>query len=135
MLNAVFAMFFLTYIVWIAMYVQRFKYMAGNKIKPQKIATPGAIATLLPEWVNRPSDNLKNLFEMPVIFYAICGISISLQVSDSLLTNMAWGFVFLRAVHSSIHCTVNHVLARFLAYLLSCLVLFGMGVRLVFLAP
>jgi len=133
MLKAILAMFFLTFAVWLVLYVQRFRYMFANKITPQKIATPESVATILPEWVNRPSDNFKNLFEMPVLFYVVSGISILIHVNDSLLTTMAWGFVILRAVHSLIHCTINLVPAQFFAYLLSTLVLFSMGVRLVFL--
>jgi hypothetical protein len=129
-LQPVLAMFFLTFTVWLVMYIQRFRYMAANKIKPQRIATPEAVATLLPEWVNRPSDNLKNLFEMPVLFYALCGILISMQTNDETLIIMAWVYVGLRAVHSLVHCTINIVSLRFIAYLLSSLTLFGMGVRL-----
>jgi hypothetical protein len=124
------AMFALTFIVWLYMYVQRFRYIAVNKIKPQQIATPEAVTTLLPEWVNRPSDNLKNLFELPVIFYAACTLAISTHANDQWFISMAWSFVALRAVHSAIHCTINHVIVRFLTYLMSSIVLFGMVIRL-----
>ena len=134
MFSPVIAMLLLTFIVWLAMYAQRFRYMAANKIKPQQIATPEAIATRLPDWVNRPSDNLKNLFEMPVLFYAICGISISMQIVDKTLIIMAWSYVIFRILHSLIHCTINSVSIRFLAYLLSSLTLFCMGARLAYLA-
>lgn len=129
----VFVMFFLTFVVWLVMYALRFRYMAANKITPQRIATPEAVATLLPEWVNRPSDNLQNLFEMPVLFYVVCAIAIFIQANDTALIVMAWGFVVLRVIHSLIHCTVNLVSVRFLAYFLSSILLFFMGVRLAYL--
>ena len=129
MLKPLVAMFFLTFVVWVVMYVQRFRYMAAQKIKPQQMATPEAIATLFPEWVNRPSDNLKNLFEMPVIFYAICAVALSIKLNDNLLIAMAWAFVVLRVIHSVIHCTGNNVLLRFFSYFVSSIVLFGMVVR------
>jgi len=135
MLKPVLAMFFLTFAVWLVMYVQRFRYMLANKIEPQRIATPEAVSTVLPEWVNRPSDNLKNLFEMPVLFYAISGVSISMGANDGVLIALAWAYVIFRALHSLVHCTVNHVSLRFLAYVLSSITLFGMGVRLVFTLP
>ena len=134
MLKPVIAMFLLTFVVWLVMYFQRFRYMVATKIEPQSIATPETISELLPERVNRPSDNLKNLFELPVLFYSACGISIALQVSDNMLIIMAWSFVLLRTLHSAIHCTVNHVMARFVAYLLSSIVLFVMLVRIAILA-
>ena len=34
--------------------------------------TPGKLAELSPPDVANPSDNLKNLFEMPVLFYVLC---------------------------------------------------------------
>ena len=39
-----------------------------------------------------------------------------------------WGYDALRAAHSAIHCTFNNVLMRFIAYLLSTLLLFALWV-------
>ena len=134
MLHPVIAMFLLTFAVWLFMYVQRFRYMAANKIKPQDIPTPEAIAKLLPDRINRSSDNFKNLFEMPVIFYAVSSLALSLHITDRVLMTMAWAFVLFRAIHSAIHCTVNHVPMRFLSYFVSSVILFGMIVRFATLA-
>lgn len=128
-------MFALTFSVWVFMYVQRFRHLGAHGIAPQRIATPEAIATLLPEHVNRPSNNLKNLFEMPVLFYALCAIALALHLTDSLLVTLAWAYVGLRVVHSAIHCTTNHVVIRFMAYFASCATLVAMLARLALVAP
>ena len=111
------------------MYFQRIRHIRYFKISPKRIATPEEISLLLPERVNRPSNNLKNLFELPVIFYALCSMSLGLQMEDRILLALAWAFCALRTLHSIIHCTTNHVAARFAAYLASSITLFAMVAR------
>lgn len=130
MLYPAIAMFVLTFVVWIVMYTKRIRYMRANKVNPQQISTPEAIADKFPAYVNNASNNFKNLFEMPVIFYGICAICLSLHLNDNLLTALAWGFVVLRSIHSAIHCSINRVLLRFTAYFASSVLLWVMVARL-----
>ncbi len=67
----VFATIFLTLAVWVYMYGRRISFITTNQITPNDLAVPGALAGLSPPEVANPSDNLKNLFEIPVIFYAL----------------------------------------------------------------
>lgn len=123
------ALFILTAIVWVAMYARRLSYMASNSIDPQSVATPELMSELLPATVNNASNNLKNLFELPVVFYALCGFLLLVQRVDAVFLYAAWAYVAMRALHSLIHCTVNSVNARFTAYFLSSLVLWFMVAR------
>ncbi len=123
----------LTAIVWIFMFIQRNRYILSNKINPQSISSPELVSKLLPETVNRPSNNLKNLFELPVIFYAICIALVAAQNTDASFVQLAWAYVALRAVHSIIHCTFNRVILRFIPYALSSLVLWAMVIKLAIL--
>ena len=66
---------------------------------------------------------------MPVLFYALCIYLYVTATADSLYVILAWGFVALRAVHSAIHCTINRVHWRFLAYMLSSIALWIMLLR------
>lgn len=66
-----FAMMLLTLLVWVYMYVRRIGFITSNNIRPQDLAAPGELARLSPAAVSNPSDNLKNLFEIPVLFYAL----------------------------------------------------------------
>ena len=61
------------------------------------------------------SDNFRNLFEVPVLFYALCGFLAITQLTTLLLLACAWGYVVLRAAHSYIHLTSNKVMRRFQA--------------------
>ncbi|TAH45195.1 MAG: hypothetical protein E6Q43_01200 [Dokdonella sp.] len=122
------ALMLLTLLVWLVMYVRRIGYMRANRISAQQLSTPDK-RSLLSEPVNRPSNNLINLFEMPVLFYALCLLLMASNQVDALYVQLAWAFVGLRALHSLIQCTVNIVIWRFVAYLLSSLVLAAMIIR------
>jgi len=116
----------LTFVVWVYMYIRRLHYMLTHGVSSNSVATPELLNSLLPEHINRPSNNLKNLFELPVLFYVLCISLVVLQIEDTSFVNLAWVYVALRAIHSLIHCTINIVLARFIAYLLSSLTLWLM---------
>lgn len=124
------AMFLLTMLVWIVMYVRRISFMAQHKIKAQEIATPELLNAKLPASVNNASNNLKNLFELPLIFYVLCLCLLFTHATDRVFLVSAWLYVGFRAVHSLIHCGNNAVNARFASYLLSCFVLGFMVLRL-----
>jgi hypothetical protein len=129
-LQPVVALFLLTAIVWAFMYVRRLRFVLGNNIDPQSIATPELLNAQLPASINNASNNLKNLFELPVVFYALCAFLMLCQKVDEVFLSAAWAFVGLRAIHSLIHCTVNIVTARFTAYFLASLIIWFMVVRL-----
>ena len=75
--------------------------------------------------------NFDNLFEVPVLFYAVCILAITLHYSSGLLSILAWVFVALRVVHSLIHLTYNHPLHRFTPFFLSFLCVIVMWIDLV----
>jgi hypothetical protein len=120
---------FLTFAVWIYLYVLRVpetKHMKSNLDDLQTRTQAGKLLTVSAA----TSDNLKNLFEMPVLFYLAAMLAMVLLIQDALLIQLAWGFVILRIVHSVVHCTYNRVMHRFIAYLASCLFLILMWIRL-----
>ena len=129
-LQPVVALFLLTAAVWVFMYARRLSFILANSIDPQSIATPEQLNARLPASVNHASNNLKNLFELPVVFYALCAFLLVSQNVDEVFLYSAWAFWALRVLHSLIHCTVNIVNLRFTAYILSSLVLWFMAVRL-----
>ena len=125
------AMMLLTIVVWIYMYARRLSYMFSHGIDAQQVHSPETMAALIPETVARPANNLKNLFEMPVLFYAVCLAIYQMSAVDALYVQLAWAFVAARTLHSLVHCTFNHVMTRFTFYLLSCLALFAMIGRMI----
>lgn len=129
-IQPVLGMLLLTAGVWLLMYVRRLPFILGNHIDPQSIATPELLNARIPAQINNPSNNLKNLFELPVVFYVLCVLLLLTQKVDEVFLYSAWAYVGLRVVHSLIHCSVNIVNLRFAAYMLSSLVLWFMLVRL-----
>lgn len=119
-------MMLLTFIVWVYMYYRRITWIIQNDIASDKLKTPEAIDRIIPESVNRPANNFKNLFELPVLFYAVCIYLLIFQQVDLLDIYCAYGFLSLRIIHSVIHCTVNVVIWRFTAYILSSVCLWIM---------
>jgi hypothetical protein len=128
-LQPVAAMFLLTAAVWAFMYARRLPFILRNGIDPQSISTPELLNARIPAPINHASNNLKNLFELPVVFYALCTALVVAGHVDTLYLQAAWAFVGIRAAHSLVHCTVNVVSLRFTAYFLSSLVLWFMVVR------
>ncbi len=124
----VFAMFFLTFTVWVYMYVRRIYFLRSLQVAPNDL-TPARLAELSPPAVSNPSDNLKNLFEIPVIFYALALVLFVTGQVDAVYVGAAWVFVVFRALHSAVHCTINVVMVRFNLYLVSALAVWFMAGR------
>ena len=124
-----FATMLLTLLVWVYMYIRRISFLQKNEISPKDMAVPGALAQISPAAVSNPADNLKNLFEVPVLFYALAlYLFVSAQV-DAVYVNAAWVFVLFRALHSAVHCTFNLVMLRFYLYLIATLAVWFMLAR------
>ncbi|CAN1210122.1 MAPEG family protein [Tumidithrix helvetica PCC 7403] len=124
-----FATIFLTLVVWVYMYVRRIGFITSRKISPQDLAQPSKFAETSPPSISNPSDNLKNLFEMPVVFYAIALYLFVTQQVDAVYVNAAWLFVIFRVLHSAVHCTFNLVILRFYLYLFSSLTVWFVVIR------
>ena len=73
----------------------------------------------VPPNVSIPNRNYMNLLELPMLFYVVC-ILLYVTAGDSrMAVVVAWCYVALRAAHSLIHLTYNHVLHRLAAFTLS----------------
>ena len=73
------AQVFLTFAVWVYMYATRLAEMRRKKIDPQDLATRTQGQALLID-SSRQADNLKNLFEMPILFYTGVLLSMVLMI-------------------------------------------------------
>ena len=123
------AMMLLTLVVWVYMYVRRIRFITKNNINSQDLSVPGELARLSPPEVSNPSDNLKNLFEMPVFFYALVLYLFVTNQVDTVYVGAAWIIVAFRVLHSAVHCTINFVMLRFYLYLFSSIALWFIAVR------
>jgi len=121
-----FGMLLLTLSVWLYMYYLRLSFLTRSYIDPQRAATNQQMLNIVPTRVNLPSENFNNLFELPVLFYAVClYLYVNGQVDATYLV-LAYVFFVFRIIHSVIHCTYNRVMHRFYAYTLSSFSLWAM---------
>jgi hypothetical protein len=118
----------LTLVVWVYMYARRIPFILRSQLTPQQL-TPAELARLSPPRVANPSDNLKNLFELPTIFYAVVLYLYATQQVDTPCLWAAWIFFLFRILHSAVHCTFNFVPLRFWLYAISAAALWFMVAR------
>ena len=122
-----FALVALVMIVWFTLFFQRFGHMRRNPPSAKDFAS-GASAMDYFRPVEMPANNLANLFEMPVLYFALVPLLVIGNMAGVVQVTLAWIFVILRAVHSFIHIGPKNVQARFMAYLGSVAVLFAMWI-------
>jgi len=115
----------LTLVVAVRMYTVRIAEMRARRIGPQRLATSRDMAQL--ENITA-ADNFRNLFELPVLFYAICPLLYVTGHVTPLQVGLAWAFVLARYAHSFIHVTYNRVMHRFRAFVLSMVCVFAMWI-------
>lgn len=115
----------LIFVVWLAMYVTRISEMKRKKIDPQQLADAETKYALLKN-VAGASDNFKNQFELPILFFIAILTALILVIQSPLLNALTMAFVLLRMVHSFVQITYNKVMHRFMAYALSSFALIGM---------
>jgi hypothetical protein len=126
----VFAMVALTFVVWTYMYARRIPFI--RSLDPSIVLTPARLAELSPPAVSNPSDNLRNLFEIPVIFYTLAIVLFVTGQVDAVYLGAAWVFAVFRALHSAVHCTANIIMVRFTLYAVSALAVWFMAARAAF---
>lgn len=117
LLVATLCMVLLTFAVGARLLYCRVNEMRKNRVHPQTVATSSAMAARLQDV--QAADHFRNLFETPVLFYALVACAIGVGVVPSWLALGAWCYFGLRVAHSVIHCTYNKVMHRLTAFLLS----------------
>jgi hypothetical protein len=126
------SMMLLTLIVWVYMYARRIpfirEYMRKGNLTPEQI-TLGELSRISPPTVSNPSDNLKNLFEIPTLFYGLALYLFVTHQVDTIYLVAAWIFVAFRVLHSAVHCTINIVWFRFWLYFISTMAVWFMAIR------
>lgn len=83
-----------------------------------------------PDLARQAERNYANLFEMPVLFYALVIVIFVTGMVDPIHSLCAWAYVAARLVHSAIHLSYNNVMHRLSVFLLSASILTVMLMRL-----
>ena len=122
-----FALAALIFTVWIVLFVARFGHMRRHPPAADSFAD-GEKAMRYFRPVEMPANNLANLFEMPVLYFALVPLLLITRHGDHIQVVLAWLFVALRCLHSFIHIGPKKVLPRFAVYLASCVALSAMWI-------
>ena len=95
-------------------------------IRAKKVTRDDHGRPIFPKWATQISDCFSNQFQMPVLFYALCLLTLWLHAETQSLAWLAWGFVGLRWAHAAVFVTTNFVPVRFTLFLVSSLVFLSM---------
>lgn len=121
LLLAALGMVLLTFVVGTRMLYCRVQEMRRKRMHPQAAATSKTMAGRLEDV--QATDNFRNLFETPVLFYALVACAIGVSYVPPWLALGAWCYFGLRLAHSLIHCTYNQVMHRLAIFALSFVLL------------
>jgi hypothetical protein len=123
----------LTFVVGLRMLSMRIAEMNRRRIHPQAVALSGQRSKILED--TRASDNFNHLFELPVLFYALCIAALATGHMPGWLVAGAWLFVGSRVAHSVIQCSYNKVMHRFAVFIAGFLLLVALWLGFVVSFP
>jgi hypothetical protein len=83
-----------------------------------------------PESVLKINNNIRNQFELPVLFYVICVVLWQLDAVTAIALAAATAFVLSRIAHAMIHLGSNYVPNRRRAFTVGWWVLMAMALLL-----
>lgn len=127
----VFCLVMLTFIMAFATGTSRLISVRRKQINPKYYVLLSGDTP--PDYVQKIGRNFANLLEVPVLFYLLAVLVITLDINNTLLLNLAWLYVVLRLVHTIIHVSYNYVMHRFMVFGLSVLTLLTMWVQFIML--
>ncbi len=85
-----------------------------------------------PDSVLQINNNIRNQFEVPVLFYVLIGILWGIDAVNMYIHIAAWIFVISRIIHMAVHTGSNYVPLRRKVFMLGCFVLIGLVVFLAY---
>lgn len=110
LIAACLAMVLLVFVVGVTLLFTRVHEMRRKRLHPQAVKNSRTMAAQLEDV--QVADNFRNLFEVPVLFFALAAIALATEYVPGWLVACAWVYVGLRVLHSFIHCTYNKVYHR-----------------------
>ena len=84
-----------------------------------------------PKDLQMVKNNIKNLFEYPIIFYALLILIYTLEKSDLPFIYLSWIYVLLRIVHSFYHIFMDNTHLRGGFWLISQIILLAILIRFI----
>jgi len=108
-LLAVIAQAFLTLAVYVALAVAKSRARKRGEVDTSRSALHD---DAWPDSVRKINNNIRNQFELPVLFYIACIALVATNAAGALAQALAWLFVASRVAHALVHTTSNVVPVR-----------------------
>lgn len=83
-----------------------------------------------PSYMQKATRHWSNLYEVPVLFYAVCLAVLALKLEDMVFIYLAYIFFGLRLVQGFIHTTYNNIYHRLLIFTCGMVTVLAMWIRL-----
>ena len=123
------AMFLLSAVVLIITFVTRVKAVRSRKVRLSYFTTYSSEVT--DQDMLKASRHFSNLFEAPVLFYAVCLGAMIAGVQQKAFLITAWLYVIARVAHAYAHIGPNRLYPRMTVYFVSWIFLTALWVQLV----
>ncbi|MCX7309523.1 MAG: MAPEG family protein [Afipia sp.] len=124
-LAPVFALVFLIFAVMFGLFRVRTRAVMTKEVRVSQVAL-GQDAW--PAKATQIGNTYTNLFEMPVLFFALIAFALPLRQADLVIVLLSWVFVVLRYLHAGVYATSNDMRYRFGTFAASVMVLLAMWV-------
>ena len=125
----VFIQVLLTSVVMVLMGRRRIRAAKNKEISVSAFKTMNL--TGANEQVIATSRNFDNQFQMPMLYLFSVLFTLQLGLADLAYVILGAFYVLLRIVHTVVHIGSNTVRLRFNVFLFSCVVLWGIWLRLI----
>jgi hypothetical protein len=112
----------LTLVVFVALGVAKGRALKTGAVDEKRRAL---FEDAWPESVIKINNNIRNQFQLPVLFYVLAIVLWLLGAAGVFAVVVAWLFVLSRVVHAYIHIGINYVPARRRAFM------FGAGMVMI----
>jgi hypothetical protein len=96
----------MTLLIYVRLIKVKVREMRAGKVD---MARRGLHEDAWPESVLQINNNIRNQFELPVLFYIVCGALWALDAVGIVALVAAWLFVLSRIAHAWVHLTSNYV--------------------------
>jgi hypothetical protein len=120
---AVLVQVLLTAVVYLVLLQRKRRAFAAGTVDRARQALH---ADAWPEPVQQVNNNLRNQFELPVLFYVLVLLLLQIGRPGLAAVVLAWVFVVLRIVHAWVHIGRNIVPVRRNVFALGALAVFGL---------
>jgi hypothetical protein len=114
----------LTMVVYVLLNVAKAAALRRGEVD---LARRGLHDDAWPDSVTKINNNIRNQFEVPVLFYVLSFMLLALNAVTMPALAAAWLFSASRIVHACVHIGPNHVPTRRKVFVFGCVMLIALA--------